>query len=145
MSQLAEFFKGSDTRLGVFYPEHALLAIFPNFEEAQKAKTKLRGVGFSEEEAVAAYGDDLTELVHQESARSGLLGTVMTELSRFLHTEAVYTDRDLARARRGAAVLAVVCPDERTKNAAWRAIATMNPLAARYYAADGIEHLAGET
>ena len=69
----------------------------------------------------------------------------MMELSRFLHTEAVYTDRDLARARRGAAVLAIQCPDERTKNAAWNAIAPTDPLAARYYAISGIEHLAGET
>jgi hypothetical protein len=36
MSQLATFFNGSDTRLGVFYPEHFLIAIFPDVEQAMK-------------------------------------------------------------------------------------------------------------
>jgi len=42
-------------------------------------------------------------------------------------------------------VLAVHCPDERTKKAAWRLIAPTDPLVARHYSIGGIEHLAGET
>lgn len=144
MSHLGAFFKGSDTSLGVFYPQHTLIAIFPNIDRAETARQKLRGAGFSEDEVVAASGDDLVDLVHEESAKSGLFGYLINELSRFLDTEATYTDRDLARAKRGAAVLAVHCADERTKKAAWRLVAPTEPMAARYYALSGIEHLAGE-
>jgi hypothetical protein len=145
MSQLAKFFDGSDTLLGVFYPEHFLIAIFPNIERAKTAKSKLRAAGFSDEEALVTPGADLVDLIREESSRYGLLGYVIRELSRCLHTEAVYTDHDLKYATRGAAVLAVHCLDPRTKNAAWRFIAPTAPLTARYYSFSGIEHLAGET
>jgi hypothetical protein len=145
MSQLATFFKGSDTRLGVFYPDHALIAIFPDTNQAQSARGKLRGAGFSNDEALVASGADLVDLVHEEAARNGVFGYLIKALSRFLHTEAVYTDNDVECARRGAAVLAVHCPDDRTKKAAWRLIAPTAPLVARHYSFGGIEHLAGET
>src|SRR5579863_8566511 len=143
MSQLAAFFKGADTHLGVFYPDHALIAVFPNIKRAQNAKSKLCGAGFSGDEALVVPGADLIELVREESARSGVLGYLTKKVSRFLHTEVVYTDRDLMYARRGAAVLAVHCPDDRTKKTAWRLIAPTDPLAARHYSISGIEHLAG--
>jgi hypothetical protein len=145
MSRLAAFFKGADTRLGVFYPDHALIAIFSNVNRAQNAKAKLSGAGFSDDEALVAPGSDLIDLVHEESARSGVLGYLMKIVSHFLHTEAVYTDHDLMYAKQGAAVLAVHCPDERTKKTAWHLIASTDPLAARYYTIGGIEHLAGES
>ena len=59
MSRLATFFKGSDTRLGVFYPEHALMAIFADLPKAQGAKDKLRGAGFSDNEVLVVSGADL--------------------------------------------------------------------------------------
>ena len=145
MSRLAAFFKGADTRLGVFYPDHALIAIFANIKGAQNAKGKLSGAGFSDDEALVAPGSDLIDLVDEESARSGVLGYLMKTVSHFFHTEAVYTDHDLMYAKQGAAVLAVHCPDERTKNAVWRLIAPTDPLVARHYSIGGIEHLAGET
>jgi hypothetical protein len=77
MSRLDAFFKGADTRLGVFYPDHALIAIFTNIKEAQNAKGKLCGAGFSDDEALVAPGSDLIDLVDEESARSGVLGYLM--------------------------------------------------------------------
>jgi hypothetical protein len=145
MSQLATFFRGCDTRLGVFYPDHTLIAIFPDIKQAQKAKGKLCGAGFSDDEALVATGADHVELVREESARNGVFGYLMNKLSRFLHTEAVYTDHDLMCTKRGAAVLAIRCPDERTKKVAWALIAPTEPLFARHYSIGGIEHLAGET
>jgi hypothetical protein len=144
MSQLGTFFKGEDTRLGVFYPDHSLIAIFLDIERAETAKRQLRSAGFSDGEVLAASGADLIELDQEESVKNGLHGYLMKELSRFLDTEASYNDRDLVQAKHGAAVLAVHCPDERTKSAAWLLIAPMDPLVARYYALSGIEHLAGE-
>jgi hypothetical protein len=131
MSRLATFFNGADTRLGVFYPDHALIAIFPNINRAQSAKGKLCGAGFSDDEALVVPGADLIDLVHEESARGGVLGYVTKKVSRFLHTEVAYTDHDLMYAKRGAAVLAVHCPDARTKKTAWHLIASTDPLAAR--------------
>src|SRR5271156_6364308 len=95
MSRLAAFFKGADTRLGVFYPDRALIAIFPDIKRAQNAKGKLFGAGFSDDEALVAPGADLIDLIQEESARSGVLGYLIRKVSRFLHTEAVYTDHDL--------------------------------------------------
>ena len=145
MSQLATFFKGADTRLGVFYPDHALIAIFPNIKLAQNAKGKLGVAGFSDDEALVVPGADLIDLVHEESARGGALGYLTKKVSRFLHTEVAYTDHDLICAKRGAAVLAVHCRDERTKKTAWHLIESTDPLAARYYTIGGIEHLVGES
>jgi hypothetical protein len=145
MSRLAAFFKDADTRLGVFYPDHSLIAIFPNVTRAQNAKGKLCGAGFSDDEALVAPGADLIDLIDEESARSGVLGYVMRAVSRFLDTEVAYTDHDLMYAKRGAAVLAIHCPDEHTMKTAWRLIASTDPLAARHYGISGIEHLAGET
>src|SRR5271156_4421985 len=95
MSRLAAFFKGADTRLGVFYPDRVLIAIFSDIKRAQNAKGKLFGAGFSGDEALVAPGADLIDLIHEESARSGVLGYLIKKVSRFLHTEAVYTDHDL--------------------------------------------------
>ena len=144
MSHLAEFFKGADTRLGVFYPEHYLIAVFPDLSSAKAAQLKLRGGGFSEDEVTAVPGTDLAGLVKEESEQH-LLGSLMTEFSRFLHTEAAYTDDDLKMARRGAAILAVLCPDDRAKKTAWTQVQLLHPMVARYYGPGGIEHLAGET
>jgi len=69
----------------------------------------------------------------------------MTELSRIFATEAVYADKDLAAARKGAAFLAVHCPDEENKNMAWKVLEPRHPLVARYYSLGGIEHLTGES
>jgi hypothetical protein len=69
----------------------------------------------------------------------------MKTVSHFFHTEAVYTDYDLLYAKQGAAVIAVHCQDERTKNAVWPLIAPTDPLVARHYSIGGIEHFAGET
>jgi hypothetical protein len=142
MSQLASFFKGSDTRLGVFYPENYIIAAFPSLDCANEAAAKLRGVGFSREEAIAVSGQDLLKLMHEEES---LAGQVMTAVSRFLDTEAHYCDRDVRDAKRGAAILAVYCPDERSKSVAWGLIAPADPIRARYYALSGVEHLAGES
>jgi len=142
MSQLASFFKGSDTRLGVFYPERYIVATFPDLERASEAAAKLRGAGFTDEEVMAAPGDDFVHLMEEEKTP---LGAVMTGFSRFLDTEANYSDRDTRDARHGAAILAVHCADEQQKRSAWKLIAPTQPLRARYYGLGGVEHLAGES
>jgi hypothetical protein len=60
-------------------------------------------------------------------------------------TEAAYADRDLAAAKKGAAFLAVHCPNQKIKTDVWRLLEMIHPLVARYYQFGGIEHLAGES
>ena len=69
---------------------------------------------------------------------------MMTELSRVFGTEALYADKDLAAAKKGAAFLAVYCPTEEVKSEAWKFLEPTHPLVARYYSSGGIEHFVGE-
>jgi hypothetical protein len=141
MSALKEFFKESDTQLGVFYPKHYLIAVFRHFKTAHQAVAKLRGAGFAEDEAIAVAGVDVLELTKEETGPGNFL---MQAVSRFFATEQVCHDRDLHLAAQGAAFVAVHCPLEKTKNKAWELLEAEGPLAARYYANDGIDHLAGD-
>ena len=141
MSTLKGFFKESDTQLGVFYPKHYLIAVFPNLKIAQQAMAKLRLAGFAEDEAIAVAGADVLELTKEESGPGSFL---MQAVSRFFATEQVSHDSDVYLAERGAAFVAVHCPAAKAKDQAWELIEAQGPLAARYYANDGIEHLAGD-
>jgi len=141
MNLLTHFFKESDTQLGVFYPNHYLLAAVWNLETAQRVAKNLRLMGFGEDEVVAVTGQDFIELANEET---GLASFLMQSLSRFFATEQRSHDSDLYLARHGAAFEAVHCPTEKTKQEAWNALQSEAPLAARYYANDGIEHLAGD-
>jgi hypothetical protein len=141
MSTLKGFFKESGTQLGVFYPKHYLIAVFRNFETAQQAVGKVRMAGFPEDEAIAVAGADVLELTKEQS---GPGSSLMQAVSRFFATEQVSHDSDVHSAERGAAFVAVHCPVAKTKDQAWKVLEAAGPIAARYYANDGIEHLAGD-
>lgn len=141
MSLLSGFFKESDTQLGVFYPRHYLIAVFRSLEIAQQAVAKLRRAGFAEDEVIAVEGQEVIQLAKEETGPGNFL---MQTLSRFFATEQMSHDDDLHLARQGAAFVAVYCPAEENKTQAWIALEQENPIAARYYASDGIEHLAGD-
>jgi hypothetical protein len=67
MSLFTKFFKESDTQLGVFYPNHYLIAVFRNLETAQQTVKKLRLAGFAEDEVIAAAGQDFIALAKEET------------------------------------------------------------------------------
>jgi len=141
VTTLAGFFKESDTKLGIFYPNHYLIAVFETVAAAGLAANKLRMAGFASDEVIATDGAEVVQLAKQESGVGSLL---MQGLSRFFATEQIYTDNDLEHARHGAGFLAVHCPSELTKAEAWRLIQPEDPVDARYYGSDGIDHLAGD-
>ena len=116
MSLFTNFFKESDTQLGVFYPNHYLIAVFRSLETAQQAVKKLRLAGFAEDEVIAAAGQDFIALAKEET---GLGSFLMQALSRFFATEQMSHDSDLDLAQHGAAFVAVHCPHEKTKKEAW--------------------------
>jgi hypothetical protein len=138
---ISELFKESDTSLGVFYPNHYLIAVFSNVDAARHVDQNLKSTGFRQEDLITIGGAEIIELVKEEVGPGGLL---MQALSRFIGTEQIYADRDVHHARHGAGFVAVYCPTEKTKNKAWQVIGPAQPLDARYYSSGGIEHLAGD-
>jgi hypothetical protein len=141
MSLLTGFFKESDTQLGVFYPKHYLIAVFRDSRAAQQAVKDLWTSGFAEDEAIAVAGQEFVDLAKEETGPGNF---VMQALSRFFATEQKTHDADLKRAQHGAGFVAAHCLTEQSKQQAWMMLQPHNPLAARYYCADGIEHLAGD-
>jgi hypothetical protein len=145
MSRLSTFFNGCERHFGVFYPEHYLVAMFPSMGEANRARQRLYESGRRDEDAIVVAGEEVVSFADEHLRRGGLWGMLMTELSRAFGTEAVYADRDVEMARRGAALLAVRCRTHQDKTGAWQCLEASRPATARYYSFGGIEHLAGET
>ena len=145
MTRLATFFEDKDIEFGVFYPKHCLLAVYENSAAADRAQQKLTLSGFMDRDVISVPGDEVVHFAEAHLIKDGLWGALMTELSRTFGTEALYADKDLAAAKKGAAFVAVHCPTEDAKTRAWKALEPTHPLVARYYSFGGIEHLAGET
>ena len=145
MSRLSTFFQDKDIEFGVFYPKHCILAAFENLADADRAREAVASVGLAAKNVISVSGAEVVEFAENHMLKDGLWGAMMTELSRIFGTEAVYADKDLAAAKKGAAFLAVHCPTEEAKILAWKALEPAHPVVARYYSFGGIEHLAGET
>jgi len=143
VNTLSEFFKGSEAKFGIFYPTGYLLAAFANLTAANRAARTLEFSGFSGD-TLAVPGEELVRLEQEEQEKGGLWGLLMQELSRLIATEEVYNDHDLKLARRGAAFVIVHCPSEERRREAWELIKPFNPMVARHYALDGVEHFKGE-
>lgn len=45
MSVLSDFFKGSDTQLGVFYPRDYVICVFTSMEAAEKGRDNIAALG----------------------------------------------------------------------------------------------------
>jgi hypothetical protein len=144
VSALSEFFKGSEAKFGIFYPTGYLMAAFPDFAAAQHAARNLEFSGFSRDEVLAVPGEEMVLLAEEERGKVGLWGLMIQEISRLIATEEVYTDHDLKLARAGAAFVVVHCPTDKGKRQAWEIIQPFDPMVARHYALDGIEHFKGE-
>ena len=145
MSRLSAFFKDADSELGVLYPRHHIIAVFPSLSEADGAKAELKNAGCTDEDVITVSGEEMLQFVEEHSRKVGLSGAVMTGLSRIIGTEAEYTDKDVAEAKKGAAFLAVHCRTKENKTEVWKLLEARHPLLARYYSLGGIEHLAGES
>jgi hypothetical protein len=65
--------------------------------------------------------------------RTGLLGDLMTEFSRFIGTEASFFDRDVWEARHGAGFLAVHCSTEQEADQIREILTPLRPAAMQWY------------
>jgi len=138
---LLEFFKGSARRLGVFYPNHYLVAVFRDPSVAARAASAVIDSGFDSSEVAWADGKEVIEL---DTKETGIVGSPMQAVWRFFSTEQLFADHDREHARNGAGFLVMHCGADPLKDAAWKIIEAESPLDARYYSRGGIEHLAGD-
>lgn len=145
MSVLAEFFKGSETHMGIFAPRGYVIALFPDLHAAEKAQRNLIDAGFPPDEVIAVAGEDVVNLVKEEASHSGIGTLLMQGLSRMFETEEVYADHDFKLASNGAGFLAVHAASDAKKHRAWKLIEPANPIVARHYSLMGVEHFKGET
>ncbi len=141
MTTLTNFFRESDSNLGVFYPNHYIIATFPTFEKTEQAAQALRKVGFSDNEVLAIRGEEILKFFAEFRANTGLWAGVMTMLSRGFGTEQVFADDDVQRARAGAGFLAVYAPDESAGTRVRAQIEPFEPRAMHWYRPGGVESL----
>ena len=143
-SPLTTFFKGSDTKFGIFYPTDYLVAVFPNMTAARGAEKALGMNGVLDEDVITVPGEEVVRFAEDHLQHTGIGGMLMQQLSRMFATEEVYSDHDLQLAKAGSPFLAVYCPDEKSKQSAWALIQPFEPLVARHYKLTGVEHFKGE-
>jgi len=74
-------------------------------------------------------------------ADAGLWGELMASFSRFLGTEEVFADINIAESREGAAFLAVYCPKEEEAERIRNLLEPLGPLSMQLYLSDGVRSL----
>jgi hypothetical protein len=141
MTTLTNFFKESDSTLGVFYPKHYIIATFPTYAAAQLAAQALRGAGFGEDDMVAIPGAEILQFFEEFRANSSLWAGVMSVLSRAFGTEQAFVDADVQRAQAGAGFLAVYSPEEAQASRIRALLEPFKPKAMHWYLAGGVECL----
>jgi len=141
MTSLTNFFKETDSKLGVFYPTHYIIATFRTFDQTKLAAQALRTAGFSDQEVLAIPGSEILSYFEEFRANSGVWASVMTMLSRAFGTEQVFADTDVERARAGAGFLAVYSPDEAVTARVKAILDPFEPRAMHWYEAGAIQSL----
>jgi hypothetical protein len=139
MTTLTNFFKESDSTLGVFYPKHYIIATFPTFAKTEEASQALRRAGFGEDEVLAIPASEILKFFEEFRANSGLWASVMTMLSRAFGTEQVFADDDVQRAQAGAGFLAIYSPDEAVASRIQALVMPFAPRAMQWYESGGIQ------
>ena len=140
-SELASFFRESDSSFGVFYPKHYIFATFSSFEETERAAKALRKSGIADDDVMALNGAETLTFFREFHQHAGLWGGLMTELSKLFNTEEAFVEEDMARARRGAGFLAVYTKTETRANQVRQAAAPFHPVAMHWYLPGAVQSL----
>jgi hypothetical protein len=141
MTKLAHFFKDPASRMGVFYPQHYIIATFRTFAINEEAVHALRREGFGEDDMLALSGAKVIDYFEEFRATSGLWASIMEMLSRAFGTEQVFADDDVENARAGAGFLAIHCPKDADKSRIQALLTPLQPIAMHWYRTGGIEIL----
>jgi hypothetical protein len=142
MSTVSGFFKDSDTKFGVFYPNNYIVGIFASYDIARQAREALLGIGYSDENVLVLTGDEYLKMADEIRNESGLWSRLAAELSRIAGTEELYLDDDLEHAKRGAAFLAVYCPTDVDSGRIRTALQALSPISLRRYSSFAVERMA---
>ena len=141
MSELATLFREQETSLGVFYPKNYVIATFHSFDAATSANEALRRAGLGEDESRAVPGGELLDYFDEMHEYTGVLGSLMTELSRLIGTEAAFEDNDRRQARRGAGFVVAHCSTEIEAERIRKIVQPFDPVAMQWYWAGAIRSL----
>lgn len=135
-----DFFKTSDTSMGVFYPMHYVLAAFESEARADEIRKRFIEAGFAEDDVAAVDGAFLVDTLESLEG-SGLVERAQQSIVRFVGTEMGYIEDDRKTAERGAAFLFVYTPDEDTTDRSIELLKFAHPIYARRYNAAGIHRI----
>lgn len=141
ITNLSNFFKESDSSLGVFHPKHYLIATFATYSTAQDAHQALQNTGIPEDEVLLATGADVLEFFKQFREDAGVWGIAMRSLSRFIGTEAANSDLNIEQAKEGAGFIAIHSPTEQDALNIMRVIKPFSPTSADWYLWGGIQSM----
>ena len=141
MTTLTNFFKESDSTLGVFYPKHYIIATFPTWALTLEAAQAMRAAGFSDDEVLAIPASEILKYFEEFRANSGLWAGVMSMLSRAFGTEQVFADDHIHSAQEGRGFLAIYSPEQACTRRVQALLTPFEPEAMHWYQAGGVETL----
>lgn len=140
MEQQWDFFKKSETSMGVFYPLHYIVAGYDKLDDACAAEKAFRESGVAAEDVRAASGEFVAAQLESRGDRN-VMDKLNNELVKIFGTEQGYVTEDKQHAGDGGAFLFVYAPgDEDAANA--RSVFGKNPpVFARRYLRIAIEQI----
>ncbi len=135
-----DFFKESDSSMGVFYPLHYVLAAFDNETRAKEIRQRFLDAGFADDDLAVVDGPYLVD--HLESIEgSNLAEKAGQSLVRAVGTEFGYIDDDRKTAKRGGYFLFAYTPDQESTDSAIEILKLAHPIYARRYNLAGIHRI----
>jgi hypothetical protein len=134
------FFKESDTSMGVFYPLHYVLAAFDAESRAQEVGREFVEGGFGEEDVAAVRGGFLVKQLEANDG-SSLLARIGQSMVEGVGTEFGYLDDDRKTADRGGGFLFVYAPDDAATARITALLKRCHPIYARRYNKPGVHRI----
>jgi len=140
MEQHWDFFKKSETSMGVFYPLHYIVAGYGSLDDAQGAEAAFRESGVDAEDVRAAPGGFVAAQLESRTDRN-VVNKLENELVKIFGTEKGYTTEDKQHAADGGAFLFVYAPQDEDAANAKAVFAQHPPVFARRYLRIAIEQI----
>ena len=140
-SQLANYFQGRSVQLGRFYPRKQVIAVFPTFEFASRARQILYYAGFPGNAILAVSGNEFYNYLEDLRRHQGPSAILLTAVSRFLDTGAPLVDRYGEWASQECGFLVVSSPTEASAVRVSRLLQNLGPVAMHWFTAGYIWRL----
>lgn len=134
------FFKESDTSMGVFYPLHYVLAAFDCETRAQEVGQHFLDAGFGADDVTAVSGGFLVKQLESTDG-SSMLERIGQDMVRGVGTEFGYLDDDRKTADRGGGFLFVYAPDDEVTSRITTLLKRNHPIYARRYNKLGVHRI----